>query len=103
MDTRIWGHGAALAEAVSRIPALQKIMDEDPKAEISSLLHDHIKDSAFLVGYDFLGLIRKAGKIIEENGYDKKKIRRRIEEHLRKYPSDEIIIGLALFLGIPVD
>ena len=101
MHAKIMGHLRILAEIVNDNPALQGILDKDPKAEMNPLLHDHIHDPAFLVGYDFLGLIRGAGKIIEENQYDITKIRRRVEEHLRKYATEQSIILLALFLGVP--
>ena len=103
METRIWGHLRDLEDIVHRNPALAKIMDEDPRAETNPFLRNHIKDQAFQVGYDFLGLIRTTAKIVEKNKYDKTKIRRRIEEHLRKYGRDQSIITLALFLNIPVD
>ncbi len=55
-----------------------------------------------MIGCDLLELNRKTVKIVEENKHDVAKIRRRIEEHLRKYATHEDIIGLALYLGVPV-
>ena len=101
MHAKIIGHLQILMQAVKDDPALQGMLDKDPRAEISPLLHNHIQDPALLIGYDFLALIRGAEKIIEENKYDITKIRRRVEEHLRKYATEQSIILLALFLGVP--
>ena len=103
MNARIWGHLQELVEVVNDNPALQRIIDEDPKAAINTLLHTHIQKPAFLVGYDFLELNRRTAKIVEEKKHDLTKIRRRIEEHLRKYATDQDIIKLALFLGVPIN
>jgi len=103
MESRMCVRIQELFEKVAADPSMMKILDEDPHAEINPLLHDHIQDPAFLVGYDFLGLIRKTERALQEQKYDKTKIRRRIEEYLRKYGSDQFIIGLALFLGISTD
>lgn len=59
METRIMENIRELVEAVRNDPALQKILDEDPKPEINHLLQDHIRETAFMVGYDLLVLIRK--------------------------------------------
>jgi len=103
MQARMTGHVRDLMKVIKNNPKLQKILDKDPQAEVNPILHDHIKDPAFLVGFDFLQLTRETAKVIEGKKYDKNKIRRRVEEHLRKYAADQFIIGLALFLGIPVD
>jgi hypothetical protein len=103
MNARIMVHLQELEKVVKATPALQRIIDEDAQAEINPLLYGHIKDPVFSVGYDFLGLVRETAKIIEGKKYDKTKIRRRIEEHIRKYGTDQSIIALALFLGVPIN
>ena len=90
-------------QAISDNPNLRGIIAKDPKAEVNPLLHDHIKDPAFLVGYDFLQLTRATARVVEGKKYDKTKIRRRVEEYLRKYATDQFIIGLALFLDVPIN
>ena len=102
METRIIENIRELVEAVKNNPDLQKIFDEDPKPEINLLLHNHIQDPAFLVGYDFLKLNLRTAKMLKENKYDINKIRRRIEEHLRKYATDQDIIKLALFYDVSI-
>ena len=102
METRIIENIRGLVEAIKNNPALQKILDEDPQPEINLLLQDQIREKAFMVGYDFLVLIRKTARITEEGGFNIVKTRRRLEEHLRKYATNQFIIGLALFFGIPI-
>ena len=103
MQARITGHVRDLMKVIQDNPKLQGIIDKDPKAEVNPLLHDHIKDPAFLIGFDFLQLTQETAKVVEGKKYDKNKIRRRVEEHLRKYATDQFIIGLALFLGVPIN
>ena len=103
MHTRITGHLRELVQVVNHDPGLKKILDEDGDAGSKSLLDGPLQTPAFLVGCDCLQLIRKASRIKEENNYDLIKVRRRIEEHLRKYADDRTIIGLALFLGVPIN
>ena len=106
MHEKINGHLSELIRVVKENPELRRILDEDPKAKIRPLLRDHIpdhiKNPAFLVGWDFVSLIEETARIVEKNQYDLGKIRRRIEEHLRKYAKEPLIIGLALFFGIPL-
>jgi len=102
MHTRITGHLRDLVQVVNHNPSLKKILDEDGGAGSNPSLREHLQTPAFLVGCDCLELIRRASKIKEENNYDLTKVRRRIEEHLRKYADDRTIIGLALFLGVPI-
>jgi len=102
METRIIENIRELVEAVKNNPELQKILDEDPKPEINLLLQDHSREKAFMVGFDFLVLIRKTASKTEEGGFNVVKTRRRLEEHLRKYATNQFIIGLALFFGIPI-
>lgn len=103
MHTRINGHLRELAEAVNHNPVLQGIIDEDRRAELNPLVRNHLQNPALMVGCDFLQLKRRTAKIVEGNKYDIAKIRRRVEEHLRKYATDQVIIALALFLGVPVN
>ncbi len=102
MHDRINGDLRKLAQVVRDNPELQGIIDKDPKAEINPRLHDHIKDPAFLLGCDLLRLQRRTAKIVEGKKYDVVKIRRRVEERLRKYATDQVIVALALFFGVPI-
>ncbi len=102
MRARIKAHLHELLQAVRDNPRLQRIIDEDPKAEINPLLRNHIEKPAFLVGYDFLELNLKVDKMLEENKYDIAKIRRRLEEHLRKYATDQDILKFALYFDVSV-
>jgi hypothetical protein len=103
MHARITGHLRELVQVVNDNPVLQRIIGEDPKAATNPLLRNHIHNLAFLVGYDFLELNLKTAKMVEENKYDIAKIRRRVEEHLRKYATDQEILKLALFLGVSIN
>jgi hypothetical protein len=103
MHTRITGHLRDLVQVVHHNPGLKEILDGDGNAASNPMLRDHLQTPAFQVGCDCLELIRKASKIKEGNNYDLIKVRRRIEEHLRKYADDQTIIGLALFLGVPIN
>jgi len=100
MHARIREHIRELLQMVDDNPTLKKIIDEDPKAEMNLLLRNHLQDPVFLVGFDFLKLNLRTGKLLEEKQYDLTKIRRRVEEHLRKYATDQDIIKLALFYGV---
>ncbi len=100
MYARITGHLQELVQVVNENPVLQRIIDEDPKAEINPLLRKHIENPVFLVGYDILKLNLRIAKMLEEKKYDLIKIRRRVEEHLRKYATNQDIIKLALFYGV---
>ncbi len=100
MNARIADHLQELVKIVRENPALQKILEEDPTAEINPLLPDHIKRAAFLLGQDFLGIIQKTAEIVDKEEYDIAKIRRRVEEYLRKYATNRVIIGLALWFGV---
>jgi len=102
METRVIENIRELVEAVKNNPELQKILDEDPKPEGNLLLRGQIGEKAFMIGYDFLVLIRKTARKTEEGGFNIVKTRRRLEEHLRKYATNQFIIGLALFFGIPI-
>jgi hypothetical protein len=100
MHARVTEHIRAMVQMVHDNPALQEIIHEDPKAEIDPLIQRHIQNTAFLVGYDFLKLNLRAAQMLEEKKYDLIKIRRRIEEYLRKHASGQDIIKLALFYGV---
>ena len=102
METRIMENIRVLVETVQNNPGLQKILEEDCKPEISLLLQEEIREKAFMVGFDFLVLIRKTAKKTEEGGFNVVKTRRRLEEHLRKYATNQFIIGLAIFFDIPI-
>lgn len=102
MHTRIMGHLRDLEKILKDSPSLQRIVERDFKGEITPSLRSHFQDCAFVIGCDLLELNRRTVKIVEENKHDVTKIRRRIEEHLRKYATHEDIIGLALYLGVPV-
>jgi hypothetical protein len=91
-----------LSQTVQENPTLKKIIDEDPRAEHNPLLRNHLHDPLFLVGFDFLKLNLKTGAMLEEKNYDLTKIRRRLEEHLRKYATEEDIMKLALYYGVPI-
>ncbi len=103
MHTRINGHLRELIQAVNHDPALKKVLDDPEDAAKNPLLRSRLLTPAFQVGCDCLELIRRASRIKEHNNCDVTKIRRRIEEHLRKYSDDQTIIGLALFLGVPIN
>ncbi len=103
MHTRISGHLRDLVQVANQDPVLKKILDEDGNAANNPLLRNRLQTPALQVGCDCLELIRKASRIKEENHCDVTKIRRRIEEHLRKYSDEQTIIGLALFLGVPTN
>jgi hypothetical protein len=100
MYARVTEHIRALVQMVQGNPVLQKIIDEDPKAETNPLIQSQIQNAAFLVGYDFLKLNLSAARVLEEKEYNLVKIRRRMEEHLRKRARGEDIIKLALFYGV---
>jgi len=100
MYARVTEHIRELVQMVHDNPALQKIIDEDPKAEMNPLIRNHLQDTAFLVGYHFLKLNLRAARMLEEKEYDLIKIRRRMEEYLRKHASGQDIIKLALFYGV---
>jgi hypothetical protein len=100
MYTRVKEHIRELVQTVYDNPALQKIIDEDPRAELNPLLCNHLQNTAFLVGYDFLKLNLRTARMLEEKKYDLIKIRRRMEEYLRKHANDQDIINLALFYGV---
>jgi hypothetical protein len=102
MHSAIREHIREMARLVNENPALKKIIEEDPRAETNSLLRNHLRNPAFLVGFDFLRLNMKMVGLLGGGEYDLTKIRRRLEEHLRKYASDEDIIRLALFCGVPI-
>ena len=100
MQSRITERIQELMQTVHDNPALKKIIDEDPKAEMNPLIRNYLQNTVFLVGYDFLKLNLRTAKMLEEKQYDLIKIRRRVEEHLRKYATDQDIIKLALFYGV---
>jgi hypothetical protein len=102
MHTRILGHVRDLEKIVKENPSLQRIVNRGFDVETPSPVPKHFQDCTVLIGCDLLELNRKTVKIVEENKHDVTKIRRRIEEHLRKYATHEDIIGLALYLGVPV-
>lgn len=89
-----------LLQTVHDNPALKKIIEEDPKSEMNPLIRNHLHNAGFLVGYDFLKLNLITAKMLEEKKYNLNKIRRRLEEHLRKYATEQDIIKLALFYGV---
>ena len=96
------GHLRDLEKIVKGNPALQRIADPDFNGEINPSLRNHFQNCAVSIGCELLELNRRTVKIVEENKHDVTKVRRRIEEHLRKYATQEDIIGLALYLGVPV-
>ena len=102
MHARIIGDIRKLVQVVEENPALQGIIDEDPKAEMNPLLRNHLQEFAFPVAYDFLELNLRTAKMLQKNKYDIAKIRRRVEEHLRKYATDQDVIKLALYLGVSI-
>jgi hypothetical protein len=91
-----------MIRVVNDNPALIKIMEEDPKADTNPLLRNHLQDLAFMVGFNFMKLNMKMAEVLEGKKYDRRKIRRRMEEHLRKYAADEDILKLALFYGVSI-
>ena len=100
MKSRVSGLIRELVQTVHDNPALQKIIDEDPKAEMNPLIRNHLQETAFLVGFDFLKLNLITSSLLEEKEYDLIKIRRRMEEYLRKHAREQDIIELALFYGV---
>jgi len=100
MKSRITERIREMMQTVDDNPALKKIIDEDPKAEINPLIRNHLQNNALLVGYDLLKLNLRTAKMLEEKQYDLIKLRRRVEEHLRKYATDQDIINFAIFLGV---
>ncbi len=91
-----------MVQAVDDNPRLKKIMDEDPRAEMNPVLRNHLQDPVFQVGFDFLKLNLRTARMLEGKKYDLTKIRRRVEEHLRKYATDEDILKLAIFYGVSI-
>ncbi len=91
-----------MVQAVNDNPHLKRIIDEDPKAEVNPILQNHLHDPVFRVGFDFLKLNLRTARMLEGKKYDLTKIRRRVEEHLRKYATDEDILKLALFYGVSI-
>ena len=90
-------------QVIDKNPELLKIINGSSSwAEMDPLLRRHIEDPACVVGSDMLELKRRTDKILEGEKYDITKIRRRVEEHLRKYATHQTIIGLALYLGVPI-
>ena len=103
MRARILGHLEELMQVIEKNPELQRIIDgPHSRAEINPSLYRYIKGPASVIGKDMLELKRRTDKIVEGEKYDITKTRRRVEEHLRKYAAHQTIIGLALYLGIPV-
>jgi hypothetical protein len=102
MHSRIREHIREMVQAVNDNPALKRIIEEDPRAEVNPLLRNHLQEPVFLVGFDFLKLNLRIAGMLEEKEYDLTKIRRRVEEHLRKYATDEDILKLALFYGVSI-
>jgi hypothetical protein len=100
MKSRITERIREMMQTVDDNPALKKIIDEDPKAEINPLIRNHLQNNALLVGCDLLKLNLRTAKMLEEKQYDLIKLRRRVEEHLRKYATDQDIINFAIFLGV---
>lgn len=103
MDTRITGHLRTIEQAVKNNPGLRSILERDEDTGLQLLSRHPLQTYAVLAGFDVLGLIHRTSKIVEENHYDGVKVRRRIEEYLRKYADDRTLIGLAVFLGVPID
>ncbi len=103
MDTRITGHLRTIEQAVKNNPGLRSILERDEDTGLQLLSGHPLQTYAVLAGFDVLGLIHRTSKIVEENHYDGVKVRRRIEEYLRKYADDRTLIGLAVFLGVPID
>ncbi len=102
MHSRIPENIRQMVQAVNDNPALKKIVEEDPKAEANPLLRNHLQDPLFRVGFDFLKLNLRTARMLEGKKYDLTKIRRRVEEHLRKYATDEDILKLAIFYGVSI-
>ncbi len=103
MDARITGHLRTVEQAVRNSPGLRSILERDDDTGLQLLSRDPLQTYAVRVGFDVMSLIHRASKIVEENHYDGVKVRRRIEEYLRKYADDRMLIGLAIFLGVPTD
>ena len=102
MHLTIRQHIREMVQAFNDNPELKKIIADDPKAEVNPLLPDHLQEPVLRVGFDFLKLNLRTGTMIEGKRYDLKKIRRRMEEHLRKYATDEDILKLAVFYGVSI-
>ena len=102
MHSTIREHIREMVQAVNDNPQLKKIIEEDPKAEANPLLRNHLQDPVFRVGFDFLKLNLRIARMHEGKKYDLTKIRRRVEEHLRKYATDEDILNLAIFYGVSI-
>jgi hypothetical protein len=100
MHLRIPQHIREVVQAVNDNPQLKKIINEDSRAEVNPILRNHLQDPVFRVGFEFLKLNLRTAKMLEGEKYDLTKIRRRVEEHLRKYATDEDILKLALFYGV---
>ena len=102
MHLTIRQHIREMVQAVNDNPALKKIIADDPKAEANPSLPNHLQEPVLRVGFDFLKLNLRTVRMIEGKKYDLTKIRRRVEEHLRKYATDEDIFKLAIFYGVSV-
>lgn len=102
MQSRLMGHLRDVERIVKENPALQNMQAAGLVPEMTSSPPGHFQDRAVQIGCEFLELSRKTVQVLEENKHDVTKIRRRIEDHLRKYASEEDIIRLALYLGVPV-
>ena len=100
MHWRITEHIRQMMCVIDGNPELKKIIELDPKAESNGLLRKHLENYFFLVGLDVLKINMAAEKIPDGEKYDPAKIRRRVEEHLRKYVSEKDLINLALFYGV---
>jgi hypothetical protein len=102
MQARTREHIRKMIEAVNDNPALKAIIEEDPRAEANPLLRNHLQDFVFLVASDFLKMDLQTVRMREEGKYDLIKIRRRVEEYLRKYATEGEVLKLALFFGVSI-
>ncbi len=102
MHLRIPQHIREMVQTANDNPQLKKIISEDSRAEVNPILRNHLQDPVFRVGFEFLKLNLRTAKMLEGKKYDLTKIRRRVEEHLRKYATDEDILKLALFYGVSI-
>ncbi len=102
MHSRITEDLKKMEFSIKKDPELRQSISEKSGQELDPISPKPIQDQATKLGFDALGLICETSKIIEENNYDLIKTRRRIEEHLRKYADARTIVGLAIFLGVPI-
>ena len=101
MHTSISVRLQELEQAVRKKARGKEILDGPPDAGIQSLMRDEFQEYAAAISYDFMALLHRADQLAEEGNCDVIKIRRRIEEHLRKYADRKTLLWVALLLGVP--